>query len=166
MHCNPASAFYVDLVAAMSAVSVQAISWKSFADVGSFYSCKSEGVVDILKSQLRAFHWTIRMGFVRPTRQLPQHAEPGSEGFAKGRLQHHVRRIVAIRVPRTAVQKPFHLDFLAEEKVHKPIHFQLFLLRLRVLQAKRCYHQLSSRVQNIHCQMYLHIFLIRPLAWE
>ena len=121
MHCNPASAFYVDLVAAMSAVSVQAISWKSFADVGSFYSCKSEGVVDILKSQLCAFHWTIRMGVVRPTRQLPQHAEPGSEGFAKGRLLHHVRRIVPIRIPRTAVQKPFHLDFLADATTILPV---------------------------------------------
>jgi len=98
----------------MSVVFVQAILWKSIADVSSFYSCKSEGVIDILKSQLYAFHWTIQMGVVRPTRQLPQHAEPGSEGFAKGHLQHHVRCIVPIQIPRTAVQKPFHLDFLAD----------------------------------------------------
>jgi len=114
MHCNPASASYVDLVVAMSVVFVQVILWKSIADVSSFYSCKSEGVIDILKSQLRAFHWTIRMGVVRSTQQLPQHTEPGSEGFAKGRLQHHVRCIVPIQIPRTAVQKPFHLDFLAD----------------------------------------------------
>jgi len=36
----------------MSVVFVQAISWKSFANVSSFYFCKSEGVVDTLKSQL------------------------------------------------------------------------------------------------------------------
>jgi len=98
----------------MSVVFVQAISWKSIADISSFYSCKSEGVVDILKSQLHAFHWTIQMGVVRLTRQLSQHAEPGSKGFAKGCLQHHIRRIVPIQIPRTVVQKPFHLDFLVD----------------------------------------------------
>jgi len=67
MHYNPVSASYIDLVIAMSVVFVQAISWKSIADVSSFYSYKSEGVVDILKSQLRAFHWTIWMGVVCPT---------------------------------------------------------------------------------------------------
>ena len=51
----------------MSVVFVQAILWKSIADVSSFYSCKSEEVIDILKSQLCAFHWTIQMGVVRPT---------------------------------------------------------------------------------------------------